>query len=43
LITAEIAESAEMTKKERFNRITESIISDCKVGLLINFNPRGGK
>jgi hypothetical protein len=36
--TAKIAESAEMTKKESLNRITESIISGCKVGLLMNFN-----
>jgi hypothetical protein len=36
--TAEIAESAEMMKKERLNKITESIISGCKVGLLMNFN-----
>jgi len=27
-----------MMKKERLNRITENIISGCKVGLLINFN-----
>ncbi|MBC8520653.1 MAG: hypothetical protein H8D26_01480 [Methanomicrobia archaeon] len=32
-----------MTKKERLNRITESIIYDCKVGLLINFNPNAAK
>ena len=36
--TAEIAKSAEMMKKESLNRITESIISGCNVGLLMNFN-----
>ena len=40
LFTAESAESAEMTEKEKLNRIMESIIgtSGCKVCLLINFN-----